>query len=617
MTMNTQVHEPHKIKTVRLLTWPKLEKRKRLLADAGFNVFNLSPHQVSFDMCSMGTSAFSQKQLAGQYIGDEAYAGARNFMNLEKSAREVLGVEYICPTHNLLGALKLVVHTMATPGTSIVGNSTMFRDIASLHKVGSLDVRDASQEIFTGDVDLVALRKALEGGAKMVAMQAFAGGQHPFSLANLTEVKDLADEYDALLVLDASRIIENAWFIQQHETNQGQRTIAGLVKELADLVRILIMDGAQDPKASTGGFIGVSEESDREILMNEVVVFEGLHTYGGMAGRTMEVLSRGLTEMCSEAEVQWVMQQTLAFTARLRAGGVPLERGCDGAYIQADKFLPHLDEHQQDALSANLYLVSGVRAVAHGRVQDNLLVPVQIPRLAMTNEQLDQVADAIIHLYKQADKVPTLHFTDQGAWRDQMRYRSIFANLDNFDFDTAPFNIHTVEYVGLLTKEERQKAILEAGYNTFLLRSEDVTIDLLTDSGTTAMSTDQWAAYDRARASATTSEEYNHFVEVLQEVLGYEHIIPTHQGRAAEHILSQIMIKPGQFVPGNMYFTTTKLHQEMAGGIFADIIVDEAHQPDSDFLWKGNIDLDKLRILVEEHGAEKIAYISFEHSVNM
>ncbi len=351
--------------------------------------------------------------------------------------------------------------------------------------------------------------------------------------------------------------------------------------------------------------------------MNEVVVFEGLHTYGGMAGRTMEVLTRGLLEMCDEAEVHWVMHQTERFTQRLRDAGVPLERGCDGAYIKADEFLPHLEEHTQDTLSAALYLMSGVRAVAGGLVGRDNLVPVQIPRLAMMNEQLDQVADAIVSLLDQRDKVTGLQAVSTGTWRDEMEYHWVFPSLEPYVFRTFPYEIHTIERVGALTREQRQKAIRAAGYNTFLLRSADVTIDLLTDSGTSAMSTDQWAAYEGVRASATTSDEYFRLVEVLRDVTGYEYVIPTHQGRAAEHILSQIMIKDGQLVPGNMYFTTTKLHQELAGGVFVDVIVDEAHDPESEFPWKGNIDLARLKGLVEEHGVEKIAYISFEHSVNM
>ncbi|KPK82454.1 MAG: tyrosine phenol-lyase [Gemmatimonas sp. SM23_52] len=198
-----------------------------------------------------------------------------------------------------------------------------------------------------------------------------------------------------------------------------------------------------------------------------------------------------------------------------------------------------------------------------------------------------------------------------------MRYRGLSAELKPFEFDTFPYQIHTIERVGVLTREQRERAIHEAGYNTFLLRSADVTIDFLTDSGTAAMSTDQWAAYEGVPASHIATDEYHRLVKTLQEVTGYTYIIPTHQGRAAEHILSQICITPGQFVPGNMYFTTTKLHQELAGGVFVDVIVDEAHNPESEFPWKGNIDLEKLKSLVDEHGAEKIAYISFEHSVNM
>ncbi len=348
-----------------------------------------------------------------------------------------------------------------------------------------------------------------------------------------------------------------------------------------------------------------------------MVVYEGLHTYGGMAGRTMEVLARGIVEMVNEEEAHWVMAQNERFTQRLRDGGVPLERGCDGAYLLAEAFLPHLDENQQDTLAAAIYLVSGVRTVAAGLVDKDTLLPVQVPRLGMTNDQLDQVADAIIHLHTQADRVSALQVTDDGAWRDEMAYHWVYPNLAPFELDTLPFEIHTIERVGVLSREARIKAMRAAGYNTFLLRSADVAIDLLTDSGTNAMSVDQWAAYEGVRTSATTSEDYFDFVEALRDTFGYEYILPTHQGRAAEHILSQTRIKPGQLVPGNMYFTTTKLHQELAGGVFADVIVDQAHDPTSEFPWKGNIDLLKLDDLVQRHQPEGIAYISFEHSVNM
>jgi tyrosine phenol-lyase len=611
-------HEPHKIKTIRPIAFPTLAERKKYLAEAHFNVFNLTPSQVTFDMCSLGTSAMTQEQLSGQLIGDEAYAGARNFERLQKAVHDVLGHTYVCPTHNVLGCVKLVAATMVPAGSKLPSNARTRIDVLAPRHVEIPDVRDHTAEVFTGNVDLQRLEEILEGGdVAIVGLQAFADGQHPFSVKNLRAVRALASRYGKQLIMDGSRIIENAWYIQRHEPGMGSHSIATLVKEIAKTAHVFQIDGAQDPKCPTGGLLVTDNPEDYEHFMNEVVVYEGLHTYGGMAGRTMEVFARGLEEMCIEEEVQWVMQQTEHFTQRLQDAEVPIERGCDGAYILAEEFFPHLEAFQQDAFSAALYEMSGVRALAHGLVGRDNLVPVQIPRLAMTTRQLDQVADTIISLYTQRESVPPLEPVQEGMWRDQMRYRWVYSDLEPFTFETYPFVIHTIERIATLSRDERRQAIAEAGYNTFLLRSADVTIDLLTDSGTSAMSTDQWAAFDGARATPTTSDEYLHLVDVLKEATGYEHIIPTHQGRAAEQILSEIMIEPGQLVPGNMYFTTTKLHQELAGGVFADVIVDEAHNPTSDFPWKGNIDMAKLESLVDEHGPEKIAYISFEHSVNM
>jgi len=612
------MHEPHKIKTVRLLSCPSFQKRKKFLAEAHFNTVNLTPSQVTFDMCSYGTGAMSQEQLSGQFIGDEAYAGSRNFEGLEGAVEEIFGHSYVCPTHNLLGSVKLVVSTLVPEGTAVPTNSRNLEGLLIPREVEGPYVRDEEEDTFTGNVDLEELARNLNlQTVPLLLIQAFADGQHPFSLANLRELRSLADSRGIRLIMDGSRIVENAWYIQKHESGQADRSIAEIVKQIAKTSHVLMFDGAQDAKTNTGGLLTTDNPDDHEKFMNEVVVFEGLHTYGGMAGRTMEVLSRGMLEMVDENEAHWVMTQNERFTQRLRDGGVPLERGCDGAYILADAFLPHLEENQQDTLAAALYLSSGIRTVAPRLVGMDSLLPVQVPRLSMTNDHLDQVADAIIHLHTQADRINGLQVTADGDWRDEMAYHWVFPDLDLFTFDLPPFEIHTMERVGVLSREEREKAMRNAGFNTFLLRSADVAIDLLTDSGTTAMSVDQWAAYEGVRASAYTSDEYFDFVEALQDAFGYEYIIPTHQGRAAEHILSQTRIRPGQLVPGNMYFTTTKLHQEMAGGVFADVIVDEAHDPTSDFPWKGNIDLAKLDALVQEHQPESVAYISFEHSVNM
>jgi len=180
-----------------------------------------------------------------------------------------------------------------------------------------------------------------------------------------------------------------------------------------------------------------------------------------------------------------------------------------------------------------------------------------------------------------------------------------------------PFKIKTVEPIRMTTKQDREKAIKEAGYNTFLLKSVDVFIDLLTDSGTSAMSDAQWAAMQMGDEAYAGSKNFYDLEKAVFDVYGYKHFVPTHQGRAAEHIMSKLLIKDGDYIPGNMYFTTTRLHQEMAGGTFIDVIVDEAHDPSNPHPFKGNVDLNKMQKLVDEVGADKIPYISYETCVNM
>lgn len=184
-------------------------------------------------------------------------------------------------------------------------------------------------------------------------------------------------------------------------------------------------------------------------------------------------------------------------------------------------------------------------------------------------------------------------------------------------YPAEPFRIKTVEVIKMNTREERLDVIKKAGYNTFLIDSEDVYIDLLTDSGTNAMSDKQWAGMMQGDEAYAGSRNWHHLESTVQELFGFEHIVPTHQGRGAENLLSRIAIKPGQYVPGNMYFTTTRFHQEANGGIFFDIIRDEAHDAQVDLPFKGDVDLNKLKGLVEKVGAEQIAYVCVALTVNL
>ncbi len=180
-----------------------------------------------------------------------------------------------------------------------------------------------------------------------------------------------------------------------------------------------------------------------------------------------------------------------------------------------------------------------------------------------------------------------------------------------------PYKMKMVELLKMTTKQQRIKAIKEAGYNTFLLKSEDVYIDLLTDSGTNSMSDRQWSAFMTGDEAYAGSKSYYLLENAIQNYYGYKYVVPTHQGRAAENILSQILIKKGDIIPGNMYFTTTRLHQELAGGKFEDVIIDEAHDPLNEHPFKGNIDINKLDKLVKKHGAKKIPYVCLATNVNL
>jgi tyrosine phenol-lyase len=180
-----------------------------------------------------------------------------------------------------------------------------------------------------------------------------------------------------------------------------------------------------------------------------------------------------------------------------------------------------------------------------------------------------------------------------------------------------PYKIKVVEPLKMLTAKEREIALKEAAYNTFLLRSEHVYIDLLTDSGTNAMSDNQWAGMMLGDEAYAGSKNYYNLENAVQEFYGYKYLVPTHQGRAAEHLISKILIKPGDIIPGNMYFTTTRLHQELAGGTFVDVIIDEAHKPENRHPFKGNIDLQKFEDVIKKYGAQKIPYISVAATVNM
>ncbi|MCW3807010.1 tryptophanase [Plebeiibacterium marinum] len=607
--------EPHKIKTVRNLNITTYYERSVILREAFYNTFNIHSNKVTYDLVSQGSSAKSQDQEAGSLIGDETYAGSRNFEKLQGMVNKTFGHQYVCPTHNLQGAIKLIVATMVTKGAVIPSNSS-FPELLIKDFGGKSDlIEKGHDKKYKGNIKLDALSVLLSenNNVPFIYFDLYVDGYKPVSMQFLKEAHVLASTYQVPVVVNVSQSVEWAGYVRDNDAEYSGRLLSEIVKEMASFCEVMVLDAAQDPRCNVGGLIGSNNFALYERYMNEVVVYEGLHTYGGMAGRTMELFARGIDEMVYEPQAGWIKGQIELLSAKVEA---PHYVGADGIYLKAYKILPHIKSEQANALAAMLYLKAGMRCLVQGIYDDYSVLPVQLPRLGFTNDQIDFLARAINEVYSERDKLTHFVLLNMPQWIDQAQYNWNNPTLSLFNYECEAYRIYTIEYIGVTTKEERQSICKEVGYNTFLLPSKDVGIDLLTDSGTCAQTTIQWSKYNEGDETPASSKDYFEMVDMLKEVTGYNYIIPTHQGRAAEHIMSQILIKDG-FVPGNMYFTTTKLHQEMAGGTFVDVICDEAHDPQSDFIWKGNIDIKKIETILDEHGEGSIPYISFEFSVNL
>ncbi len=635
--------EPYKIKEVKKSRALDPYERWNILKARGFNTFHVLAEHVTFDMVARGMSAWSHFQKAALMIGDEAYAGARSYYTLEAAVGEVLGVSAIVPVHNRIGAEKLVATTMIRPGQAVLHNRGQGSGLVAAAGGVELDVTSAAAaamgppERFGADLDLTRLGEELArrggGGTAYVHVDLCPdgwGGQ-PVSLANLRRVQELARQHGVPLVLDISDILTVAWW--NRAAAGGEGSLLGVARQLLELADVALMDGSHDARSDVGGFVWARDGERHDALRNQVVVFEGLHTYGGMTGRAMDVFAVGVREMANPELTEWHQTQIGELAGMLAAEGVPAVRGTRGIVLDAAAFLPHLaaQEHPKFVLAACLFIQGGIRPRIDGAWSSHSQGPgarwlhLELPRCAYTRNHLREIADVVSSLYAGRADISGLRLVNEPEFVDEAVFEPVherlFVTIPRAERSVRrlfePYKIAIFEPLRMPDRAARREALERAGYNTFLLRSEDVYLDLLTDSGTSAMSCHQWEGMTDTSDTPYNNRHIEELVETFRQVLGFEHIIPTHQGRAAEHIMSQSMIKPGQLVPGNMYFTTTKLHQEMAGGVFVDVIVDEAHDPTSDFPWKGNIDCAKLAAEIERVGAANIAYVSHECCVNM
>lgn len=432
--------EPFKIKAVEPIAVTTREERERYIQEAGYNTFLLKSEQCGIDLLTdSGTNAMSDHQWAGLMIGDEAYAGSRNFIHLERVVQEYFGFKHIVPTHQGRGAENLLSQICIKPGDYVPGNmyftTTRYhqeRNGATFRDIIRDEAHDAQLEIpFKGNIDLNKLQALIDevGADKIpyvcVAVTVNLAGGQPVSMENLRAVKQLCSRYGIKVMFDATRCVENAYFIQRDEPGYSHVPVRDILKEMMSYGDGCTMSGKKDCLVNIGGFLCMNDDALFMKAKELVVVYEGMPSYGGMAGRDMEAMAIGITESVQDAYIAHRVEQCRYLGEKLIAGGVPIVRPVGGhaVFLDARAFLDHLPQDMFPAqmLAAQLYIESGVRSmergiISAGRDKDTgdhrrpklELVRLTIPRRVYTYAHMDAVAEACIALYQRRKEIQGL-----------------------------------------------------------------------------------------------------------------------------------------------------------------------------------------------------------------
>lgn len=434
--------EPFRIKVVEMMKTMSKEERQIAMEQAGYNTFLLKSEDVYIDLLTdSGTTAMSDRQWAGMMIGDEAYAGSRNFLHLDATVKEFYGFRHMVPTHQGRGAENLLSRLKIKQGDIIPGN--MYFTTTRYHQEANggtfkdviIDEAHDSQAIhpFKGNVDLAKLQKLIdEFGAERIPYVCLAvtvnlaGGQ-PVSMQNIREVSELCHKNGIDVFFDATRCVENAYFIKKREEGYKHVSIKDILLEMMSYGDGATMSGKKDCMVNIGGFLAMNDDELFARSKELVVVFEGMPSYGGMAGRDMEAMAIGIKESVDYAYISHRVEQVAYLGDQLIAAGVPVVQPIGGhaVFLDARKFLSHLTQDQLPAqtLAAHLYIESGVRSMERGIVSAGRnketgehhrpkleLVRLTIPRRVYTYAHMDLVADAVIHLYNNREKITGLQF---------------------------------------------------------------------------------------------------------------------------------------------------------------------------------------------------------------
>lgn len=437
--------ELHKVRIVQKLHLKPVDDRLKAIREGGFNTFLLNTTDIFLDMLTdSGTNAMSDNQLSSMLHADDAYAGSQSFYRMEKALQEVFGKQYVLPVHQGRAAENVISKTFITPGDVIPMNYHFTTTKAHMELNGGLvfeiytdeALRIKSDHPFKGNIDIDRLNALIEkyGAEKVpfIRMEAstnLIGGQ-PFSIANMREVKKVADKYGIMMVLDASLIGENAYFIKKREAEFAEVSIKEILNEMCGIADIVYFSSRKVSSTRGGGIC----TNDRELFnkMRDLVpLYEGFLTYGGMSVREIEAMAVGLYETTDET----VISQSPSFIEyavnQLDKMGIPVvtPAGALGCHVDAISFLPHIPQQQYPAgaLAAALYIISGCRGMERGTISserdeqgndilaDMELLRLAFPRRVFTLSQTMFLLDRVKWLFDNRELVGGLKFVDEPA----------------------------------------------------------------------------------------------------------------------------------------------------------------------------------------------------------